>query len=284
MLKINKKQVTHVWRNKLKSALLGNGIYLAFNLSGLLVYSGIISFAIFFHFMLGHRFYQIESWLKKNAWHIIILTKVMCYFFYYQFFKVKFLLSDQKIDHFKMLFRLPSHKIIFLSLYFLLCFYFGGTFIWLRAEDLSTLNLVFSYTGNVLFFLIDFLIIIFIARSIEELKSTYLVYYLLVLAQFYFFSSYIYNSLEEKNIMLLLNMFTCLYIYEISGKAYYQSFNYLLIFVGFSVLFFGQDLVFGDQRSLLQTLLAPSQFYLILNWIVAWGILTLLKKINRYEA
>ncbi len=90
------------------------------NLWVLIVGSTLMSIITFFHFLLGHDFNLIDSWLRNSIWVIVFATKIVCLFSYYlvsenkKKYQLKILREDRII--FK---TLSSFTLVFLITFFL---------------------------------------------------------------------------------------------------------------------------------------------------------------------
>lgn len=69
-----KSGVTNLWQNNLVKQVVLVIVYLSLFW---LVHTAVISIVVFFHFSLDHNLSTIDSWIKDEAWKIIIVSKII---------------------------------------------------------------------------------------------------------------------------------------------------------------------------------------------------------------
>jgi hypothetical protein len=227
--------------------------YLGYNLIFLIGYIAFISMISFFHFLLEHDMAVIENWIFRNAWEVIVFSKLLASFIIIKALKLNnyFTISlwqTIKEEHWK-----PSRYavifILFISfLFYALIMQFSGELI-NNAKDTDFAHI--SFLGSAFFYFMDFFIINLLLKYIPISNQRKLFVLLAIcLVFFLFFTKATLPYINKYYIFLILHFVTLLIFLAKEPKNLLNPILYALIVIGPFSSFYGLDLVWDNAHSI----------------------------------
>ena len=253
--------------------------YLGYSLLVFVLHLASISFVAFFHFLLEHDISVLEAWLHDNAWEILGFSKLIAFLL---FFKIIHLNLENVImprELWRQLKFIPNIKgasviLFFTALFPALLRVFDISLI--PVKNWSFTNFQFaSLVGNMLFFLLDFILVVILIANLKlRGKQNRLLLFAVISVLFYAFSSLII-SYPNHQIFLFIHLFTMLILFHRGLRNIGNAILYAFACIaGFAILY-GVDPVWGNQYSLY-----PITSYPIFSIFILWlmGIVYYLRR------
>lgn len=242
---------------------------------GLLIYQGVfflvhlilISFVSFFHFLLNHDFQIIEVWLEYNLWPLLVMAKVIVFFIFYQFLKVKYFTVSSFFKDLGLSNSAPG-KSAFISVFFLY------TMIVIISRPIFNSNFNFSFLAfifSTLFFGLDLIVGLYLRRLYLTSNKKSLVYYLVTVIGSWTILNLMTPNQDDINLLFIPLFITCFAIYEIKFKLIDSLFILISFFIPCLFLFgFGVDY---DSSSIFTLSRSPKSYEAVVIWAVLFAYL-----------
>ena len=223
--------------------------YFCFLLLFFIVHVFIYSTVSFFHFLLGHDMSTIESWISRNHWDVLVLSKVIALALCWKALHLNLTGSASFWDILKGHLDYPSIKICLTSVFLLgTTLMLGGYFSNANVFELGKEGFNASiFLGSGLFFFIDFLFL-FVLRQVYVVQDESKVrLWLLFVLMFGLFTKLAIPYLGYYLIVALLHFISLLIIG--SPNKLSDAALYCLVIVAPLNAFFGMNLVAGWGQS-----------------------------------
>lgn len=226
--------------------------YLGYCAMFLFFYLALVSTISFFHFLLDHEMRVIESWLNRNAWEILTLSKVMAALAALKTLKLNNYALKDSFDLLKNSQFLPERKALVLTL-FLMTFFlalnwqFGGAG---RLNPDGARFAAASYLGSALFYLID-VFVIYSALSNFPLKRKRqrVLLNLALPALFLAVTKVALPYIDKRSLFLFLHFASLALMVTKSKNNIMNPLLYAFFIIGPMSSLYGFDLVWGDAYS-----------------------------------
>lgn len=246
-------------------------LYFAYCLSAILFQVIIKSVYSFFHFLLDHDLGIVENALRRNAWEIIMMAKVLALYVAFSLHKLTVYSELNLVKTFKSYFFVPRSSTWTLGIFLLFSYFFATQTYIKEISYRSVENILFypSFIGGVVFFFVDFLFIAYFVKNRETSNSWKLL--LQLFALFLITTKILMPYLVDQAIFLLLHvvvLFTLLKNFSLSDVVVY-----LFLVVAPINAFFGQDLIWGMSESVMTYQGSIPLLAIILLWSVGLGYL-----------
>ncbi len=212
-----------------------------------------ISLVSFFHFLLDHDMAVIENWLYRNAWEMIVLSKMISAFLIIKALKLNNYFVNSLFQILKTDIWKPTRKVIVLTFFISILFYalimqFSGELI---NNTKETDFAYVSYIGSALFYLIDFLVINVLYRNIEvRQKRKYFALGISLIAMFLLFTKATLPYISKYYIFLVLHFATLLLLLFKERKNMINPILYTLVVIGPFSSLYGLDIVWDNAHSI----------------------------------
>lgn len=219
----------------------------------LIIHLAFISLVSFFHFLLDHDMGVIENWLYRNAWEMIVFSKLISAFLIIKALKINNYFVNSLFQILKTDVWKPARKflvfIFFVSiLFYALIMQFSGELI---NNTKETDFAYVSYIGSALFYLIDFLVINVLFRNIEvRQKRKYFAIGISLIAMFLLFTKATLPYISKYYIFLVLHFMTLLLLLFKERKNMINPLLYTLIVIGPFSSVYGLDIVWDNAHSI----------------------------------
>lgn len=229
--------------------------YLGYNILVVLIQLATVSLMAFFHFLLEHDMGVIESWLNKNAWETLTFSKGMGFILMLKAIRLNLynLPSFKKILQKKSF--IPSLRIL-VVIFFLNIM--GGALlknygvVGELRPNVSYLFVLTSYVGTSIFYLLDFLFVFYLLENISIVKKRNKMILLMIMGGMFLIVTNILQPYSKPNqLIILINFITLLSIYLKNKHNFINPILMCLGCVSFMTIFYGHDLVWKDQYSLI---------------------------------
>ena len=249
---------------KTGTRLLPYGFY---NLLFFICYLLVISIFSFFHFILGHEFNLIEIWVQENIWIILIFSKLVSFFFLYQYYKVQNLGNSLIHQYFTRHFHYPDQS-FYIVLIFLLLF----SIVELRPdfnEKWSLFLMILHCIGHVIYFGIDFLVVSYLIQR-KRISSQGDATLTFLLASFYFavLSYIIILSKDDFSLFFVFEFFLIIFFYH-KYRSWIAGSWILLAFSVFFNTLLGLDMFYEEDIGLFYSQESTGFQYLLTAFIIA---------------
>lgn len=227
--------------------------YLGFCILFLVIHLSFISLVSFFHFLLDHDMAVIENWLYRNAWEIIILSKLISASLIIKALKLNNYFVNSLFEIIKTDIWKPTRKVVVFIFFISILFYamimqFSGELI---NNTKETDFAYVSYIGSALFYLIDFLVINVLFRNIViTQKKKYFALGISLTALFLIFTKATLPYISKYYIFLILHFSTLLLLLFKERKNLINPLLYTLIIIGPFSSLYGLDIVWDNAHSI----------------------------------
>ncbi len=232
----------------------------------------LISLVSFFHLILHHPLGTIAEWINVNGWQLIMITKVIVFVLFLQFYSLKLELSERLKTFYHNGFQLPRLELFVVCLFFLIAQITLGNPVLNDAFILKIDKILISFLGNILFYGIDLIFVLILNVYFPVLKSKRVKLHVLLSVLFYLGTkaSFQYEILNVDK-SYLFYFFMLLYL------AYWkrENWSFPMFFLVFAYAplfaFLGFDPIWENQYSLFRKSFAMSSFevvFLILSVVL----------------
>lgn len=227
--------------------------YLGYCFLFLITHLTFISLVSFFHFLLDHDMAVIENWLYRNAWEMIVFSKIISAFIIIKALKlnnyfVKSLFQIIKTDRWN-----PTREVLVLIFFISILFYalilqFSGELI---NNTKETDFAYVSFIGSALFYFIDFLVINILYRNINiTQKRKYFTLGAGLILLFLLFTKATLPYISKYFIFLVLHFGTLLLLLFKERKNMINPLLYVLFVIGPFSSLYGLDIVWDNAHSI----------------------------------
>ena len=215
-----------------------------------LVHLLIISLISFFHLILDHSIGTIAEWINERGWQLILLTKFIVLFIFFQFFSLRFQVLKKLKIYYHNGIQLPRMDYLVVCCFFLIGFLSLGNPVLNSAMIFQVFNILLSYVGLVLFFLSDFLFLVVLNSHFPLRKEQKTVGHILFAIIFYLgtLATFQYEFIAVNYLFLFLFWFL-LYLSEWRRKNWTMPLSFLMLVFAPITSFFGFDPVWQNQFS-----------------------------------
>lgn len=234
----------------------------------------LISLISYFHLLLNHNIRTIGDWIGDRGWALIILSKILIFYFALQFIRLK----SKKINLIKNYFRNSiqwPRKEVIVSLSFLIIGLMGlGKIALNRTLIFEFDRMIFSVLGTLVFFGVDYalLVVLEIFFPLESKKDRRRKLFLFPLLFYSFtYATFIYE--QTVSFKLYAFFFLLLYLGEWRRRNWTLPILFLLAFLIPCYSLFGMDPVWSSSYSFLYTEKLISSFSVFI--LVGFAILYL---------
>lgn len=204
----------------------------------------------FFHFLLDHEMGTIESWLSRNGWEIITISKVLSFISLVSLSQVNSYKEIKFIKNFTNMNLYPTKKSFVFIIFLLVMFYsllnqFGG-----GIQSNQILDEIFfsSFIGAASFYGLDIFYLIYLV-SYFELKVKEIPLVFIICLFFFMVSSKLVLPYISKYSVFLVIHFTVVF-YFAWRKNLGDILLYLIVIVAPMSSIFGMDLVWDNSYSI----------------------------------
>lgn len=227
----------------------------------------VISLVSFFHLILNHGLGTIAEWINERGWELIIFTKVVVLFLFFQFFSLRFqVLSKIKSFYQNGFMRLRSDFLI-VSVFFFIALFALGKPESNTAIGLEIGNLVLSYVGLIVFFGVDFLFLVLLSANFPLPQNDHFKAIVIHALTFFLGSwlSFQYEFINVNSIFFFIFLFL-MYLSVWRRDNWTLPFTFLCFILTPISAFFGFDPVWQNQYSFLRFTqqIEPLEFNLII--------------------
>ena len=229
------------------------------------------SIGAFFHFQLNHEISIVESWLHNNTWEILTISKLLSLFLINRWFSISLYQLRTIRELIKDLVRWPDPKAIVISLFSAAGYLALGTI----NSSLQNFSYwyyhVTSFIGLILFFGIDFIVIVYLDEILNQKESPN--HLLLSLSYSGLFVLGSLMSIPDYYRLLPYLLFCYSTLLYLSGSGFRIWSNvvcYLLLFVAPMGAFFGLDPVWGEDFSPMGIRDKLNVSFLALVWLISF--------------
>ena len=234
----------------------------------------LISLISFFHLLLNHNIRTIGDWIGDRGWILIIISKVLIFYFSLQFIRLK----SKKLNLIKSYFRnsiqIPRKEII-VALFFLLIGLMGlGRLVLNNTLIFEIDRMVLSIVGTFIFFSVDYalLIVLEIFFPLESAKDKKWKLFLFPLLFYYFnYATFIYE--QTTSFRLYAFFFLLMYLGEWRRRNWTLPLLFLVAFLVPCYALFGLDPVWSSSYSFFRMDKVVSSFSLFVLIAFALGYL-----------
>ncbi len=222
--------------------------YLLFSFMFLFLQLILTSVFTFFHFLLEHDMNTIESWLSRNTWEVLILSKFMSFIFTIKILKLNIYEDFKVFEYYRDILTRPSRKIwgmtffILFFIYILIEQFSGGV----DQNQFQNGLLYSSYLGSTTYYLFDILLIVTIQRYFNLEKINLKLYGSLLLV--FLLSSKIALPYMSKFIVFIIIHFIALLFFA-AKKNSGDVLVYIFLIIGPLSSVFGLDIVWDNLYS-----------------------------------
>lgn len=233
-----------------------------------------VSLVSFFHFLLDHNMAVIENWLYRNAWEMIIISKVIAAFIIIKALKLnnyfsKSLFKILKEDEWK-----PNRSLIVILFFLSILFYalilqFGGG---ITNNSKQTGFAYISFFGSILFYLVDLFTVSILVRNVDfQNKKKNVILGILILSLFIIFTKATLPYINKFFILILLHFLTLLVLLFRQSKNMANPLLYALVVIGPFSSFYGLDIVWENAHSVYSYKNSLPVAGIIGIWLIALG-------------
>lgn len=229
------------------------------------------SVGAFFHFLLDHEISVVESWLHKNTWEMIILSKLTSLFLIIKWFSIKL----YEFTTFKMLMKRlltwPKGEAIVVSTFCLVSFIVLGKIVISDYNYPYWYQYIASYVGIFLFFGLEFVLMAYVNEVVTPLEGTELKIAKISYLSF-FMISYL-TTIPDYYDLSFYSMFcfaTLLYLADKGLNNWSNVVCFLLIFVCPIASIFGLDPVWGNDYSYFRFQDKFNNLLMLLVWFISF--------------
>lgn len=220
--------------------------YIAFYISSVAFHLIIISIITFFHFLLDHRLIVVENWIYDFSWQIFMISKVICFLFFYKYF-IFFKKENDLISFTRENFsfnKLDVFLIPLISLAFLL-FYIDP---YVKSNhEFDLLRAIFHISSIVLTMAIDLLIVLILMKE-KGRESLHLIEVVLFSLVSYFSFQSVFLFSHKNAYVLILNVILFYFLYL--KKDLGLPFLFISLFIVPLYLLMGFDPIWNGDYSL----------------------------------
>ncbi len=211
----------------------------------------VISIISFFHLILNHGLGTIAEWINERGWQLIIFSKIFVIFVFLQFYSLKFKVIDKVNSFYRNGFMLPRTDFVTVSVFFYIGMLGLGQTKLNDAIIWEFDNLLLSYTGIVIFFLVDFVFLLLLNANYNLRKEDRLLSVFLHALIFYLgtWFSFQYEFIKVDTFFFFI-FFFLLYLGQWRRDNWTFPILFLFLVIAPISTFFGFDPVWQDQYSL----------------------------------
>lgn len=211
----------------------------------------IISLISFFHLILNHSIGTIAEWINERGWQLILLTKFIVLFIFFQFFSLRFQVMKKLKAYYYNGIQLPRMDYLVVCSFFFIGFLSLGNPILNSAMIFQVFNILLSYVGLVLFFLVDFIFLMVLNSNFPLRKEQRLIGHFIFALIFYLgtLATFQYEFIAVNYLFFFLFWFL-LYLSEWRRKNWTMPLSFLMLVFAPITSFFGFDPVWQNQFSL----------------------------------
>jgi len=233
----------------------------------------LISLISYFHFLLNHNIRTIGDWIGDRGWELIILSKILIFYFALQFIRLK--LNKVKFinSYFQNSFQLPRKEIV-ASLLFLLIALMGLGGVKVNQSFIAEFGrVILSIVGTFVFFSVDYALLIvleifFPIQNQGQRSQKLLIFPFL----FYCFtySTFIYE--QTVNFNLYAFFFLLMYVGEWKRRNWNIPLIFLVLFLIPVYSFFGFDPVWSDNYSIftMERAVDSFSFFILIAFVIGY--------------
>ncbi len=229
--------------------------YLGYCFIFFLMHLSLVSIGSFFHFLIDHDMHIIENWLFTNAWELIIVSKIFASVIIIKALKLNNYIITNLFTILKTNRWRPSFSamvlLIFLSIFlFALILQFGKG---IEFNEKSSLYVMTSFIGSILFYLCDLLVINILLRNVVSFsrqKNSLLIFSILVI--FIVTTKVTLPHVDNFFFLIILHFLTLLLLLFKERKNIMNIILYCCVVIGPLSSILGFDLVWENAHSVYQ--------------------------------
>ncbi len=260
-------KITILKSNLSKQVLIYCTYYLLIWLTQLIL----LSVSAYFHFLLSHRLEIIEEWIWDRGWILIVVSKLLSFYVMVQFIS----LQDSSRTALRNILSakiapLKLEVVVASALLFVLFVYLGAPAQFSKTS-IQIEQVVMSYFGNILFYIIDIFFIVVLQNYFPVGNRKKLSKIFLFGILFFGLAKLIYFYATDLNYVVTINFLFCLYILEYLPTNLKNVFAFLAIFVSPLSAFMGNDPIWGNSFSVFILNSKFTFFLLFINYAIGFA-------------
>ena len=233
----------------------------------------LISLISYFHLLLNHNIRTIGDWIGDRGWALIIISKLLIFYFALQFIRLK----SKKINLIRSYFRnsvLVPRKEVIVTLFFLIIGLMGLGKITLNHTFIFEIDrIILSIIGTFVFFSVDYalLIVLEIFFPLELALDKRRKLFLFPLLFYYFtYATFIYE--QSVSFRLYAFFFLLLYAGEWRRRNWTLPLLFLLAFLIPAYAFMGLDPVWSFSYTFfkLDSMISSFAIFILIGFAIAY--------------
>jgi hypothetical protein len=234
----------------------------------------LISLISFFHLLLNHNIRTIGDWIGDRGWALIIISKVLIFYFALQFIRLRSKKINLLRSYVRNSIQIPRKEVI-VSLLFLLIGLMGLGKIVINNTLIFELDrMILSVIGTFVFFSVDYALLIvleiyFPLESTKDKKRKLIVFPLL----FYYFNYATFIYEQTTSFKLYAFFFLLMYLGEWRRRNWTLPLLFLLAFLIPTYALFGLDPVWSSSYTFFKMEKVISSFSIFVLVAFALGYL-----------
>ncbi|MDO9182520.1 MAG: hypothetical protein Q7U04_08925 [Bacteriovorax sp.] len=213
----------------------------------------LISLISYFHLLLNHNIQTIGDWIGDRGWALIIISKVLIFYFALQFIRLKNKKINLVRSYFSNSVQMPRKEVIVALLFLLIGLMGLGSITLNRTLIFEFDRIILSIVGTFILFSVDYalLIVLEIFFPLEsEVDKKRKLFIFPMLFYYFTYATFIYEQIVS--IKLYAFFFLLLYSGEWRRRNWTLPVLFLLLFLIPSYSFFGLDPVWGASYTFLK--------------------------------
>lgn len=228
--------------------------YLGFCLLFFVLHLAMVSLVAFFHFLLDHDIAIIEIWIHDNSWELLITSKFISFIIFMKIIQLNFASVARLRELPNKLKFIPDLKGVALVLFFSILYpallnVFEIQLIPVADWDFSHFQFA-SFIGNVLFYLLDFLLILYLITNLKLTGKKNRLFLFLVISLIFLIVSDIVIPYPKAIPFLFLHILTLFLFFHRGMRNIGNGLLYCVFCIGAFAILYGVDPVWGKSYSL----------------------------------
>ena len=210
----------------------------------------LVSLVAFFHFLLDHRLGIIEEWIFQNSYQILILSKFLSLLGILSFVNVRTVVKNPIKTLLRKGFVFLHYKVFAISFLQIFVIIFLAAPKWAGNGDVLPVNILTSFVGTVLFYLLDIFLLVTLQDMIPVKGWPGLWLNLIYATIFFGVAKFTFFYGTNVGGFIFFNSFFCFYLAKFGKNNWTLPITWLILVAAPLSSLMGMDILWKDTYAL----------------------------------